>query len=422
MSAALATACLVCGAPNGSPLYRSDGPLSVTSTARPIELPTIVFACDACGHVQTPPLADIDRYYDSAYNVHLESDSADDLYEVRDGLPVYRAQHQADVALAKLALAHGASVLDYGCGKGMTLRAALAARPDLRGYVFDVSDAYRAAWDAFVPRDRQAAYEPPPHWAGGFDAVLSFFALEHVSDPRGFLRAVRALLRPGGQLHLTVPNVLRNAGDLIVVDHVNHFMPTSLRRAFADAGFTGIRIDEEAHAAAYVVTARRAEAPEPAESDPEFQPSYRERQPRHPELQPRHPDLVEGRDGVARYVAEARRLAAFWSAAGEAVAAFERDVARGRRSAIYGSGFYGVFIASRLADRSHVVAFLDRNPHQQTKRIFGLPVIAPEHIGDEIDVLYAGLNPATARSIIAGVPSLSRRPRDVFFLEKNERS
>jgi SAM-dependent methyltransferase len=389
MSVAVAVACVVCGTPCGAPAYQHDGVTSVSSTARPISAPTAVYVCGVCAHVQTPPVADLGAYYDTAYNVHLESDDSDDLYAVHDGVPVYRAQHQANVALDKLALRAGASVLDYGCGKGMSLRALLAARPDLDGAVFDVSDAYRAAWDAFVPRENQAAYAAPRSWAGRFDAVLSFFALEHAGDPHRFLRGVRALLRPGGEVHLTVPNVRRNVGDFIVVDHVNHFMPTSLRRAFAEAGFVDVRIDEEAHEAAYVVNARRGHggvmAPV-AEAD------------------------------VAAYVAEAHRFAAFWSAASDAVATFEREHARGRRSAIYGSGFYGVFIASRLADRAPLAYFLDRNPHQQTKRIFDRPVLPPDALGDDVDVIYAGLNPARAHDIIAGVAPLRRRERAYFYL------
>nr|MDQ6942428.1 class I SAM-dependent methyltransferase [Candidatus Eremiobacteraeota bacterium] len=229
---------------------------------------------------------------------------------------------------------------------------------------------------------------PPAAWSGRFDAVLSFFALEHVSDPRGFLTTIRALLRPGGELHLTVPNVRRNAGDFIVVDHVNHFMPSSLRRALSDAGFTDVRIDENAHDAAYVVDARRGVAPVDAGV---------------------HAD-------VAAYVAEARRFAGFWSAANHAVASFEREQGLGRKSAIYGSGFYGVFIASRLADRSNLAYFLDRNPHQQAKRIFDRPVLAPEAIEDDVDVVYLGLNPAQAAGIAAGVAPLHTRGRAFFFI------
>jgi 2-polyprenyl-3-methyl-5-hydroxy-6-metoxy-1,4-benzoquinol methylase len=389
MTVAIALACVVCGTPSGAPAYRHDGTTSVSSTARPVAAPTAVYVCEVCAHVQTPPVADLGAYYDTAYNVHLESDEADDLYDVRDGVPVYRAQHQADVALEKLSLSPGASVLDYGCGKGMSLRALLAARPDLDGAVYDVSDAYRSAWDAFVPRRNQAAYATPPAWDGRFDAVLSFFALEHVADPRAFLSGVRRLLRPGGALHLTVPNVRRNVGDFIVVDHVNHFMPTSLRRVFAQAGFTSVRIDENAHDAAYVVTARRGVG---GRADP------------------------AAPHEVSAYLAEAHAYAAYWKAASTAVSRFEAEQARGRPAAIYGSGFYGVFIASRLADRSNVAYFLDRNPHQQGKRIFDLPVLAPTALGAEVKVVYVGLNPARARDIAGEVEPLHRCPREFFFL------
>jgi hypothetical protein len=63
-----------------------------------------------------------------------------------------------------------------------------------------------------------------------------------------------------------------------------------------------------------------------------------------------------------------------------------------------------------------VSAFLDRNPHQQAKRIFDRAVIAPEDIGDDVEVVYAGLNPASARGVIASVPALHRRDRTFFYL------
>ncbi|HEX3469179.1 MAG TPA: class I SAM-dependent methyltransferase [Candidatus Elarobacter sp.] len=389
--AEVAVACLVCGAPCGDPVYRHDGTASITSTAQTVARPTVVYVCERCGHVQTPPLDDAAEYYANGYGVHLESDRADDLYAVRHGVPIYRAQHQANAALAKLELPRGASVLDFGCGKAMTLRALLAARPDLDGAAFDVSDAYRDAWKAFIAPHNQATYDMPPGWNGRFDAVLSFFALEHAIDPRAFLTAIRRVLRPGGTLHLTVPNLRRNAGDFIVVDHVNHFMPSSLRRLFAATGFTNVRIDEEAHDAAFVVNARRSVG------DLDGGPAVTER-------------------SVAAYVGEARRCAAYWSAAGDAVERFEREVARGRAAAIYGSGFYGVFIAGRLRNRMNVGYFLDRNPHQQAKRIFGLRVLPPEALGDQIDVVYLGLNPARAPAIAAGIEPLHRRPRDIFYL------
>jgi 2-polyprenyl-3-methyl-5-hydroxy-6-metoxy-1,4-benzoquinol methylase len=383
-----AVACVVCDAPCGEPIYRGEGSASVSSQARMLAIPTIVHACTRCGHLQTKPLDDIAGYYDATYNNHLESDDADDLYDVRDGVTIYRQAHQAVVALEKLKLPPGAAVLDFGCAKATTLRDMVAARPDLAAAAFDVSDAYRAHWDRFIPRENQASFTPPAEWTGRFDVVLSFFALEHVAQPRTFLTEAHRLLKPGGTLHLIVPNIRHNIGDLIVVDHVNHFMPSSLRYAFTAAGFTDVRIDETAHVAAYVLDATAASASGAGELDAQ----------------------------VGTYVAEGREFAAFWAGAGSAVRTFERDVARGRPSVIYGSGLYGAFIASQLEDRTNLAYFLDQNRHQQAKTIFDRAVRAPAAIGADIDVIYAALNPARARAIIAGVPALHARKRDIFYL------
>lgn len=383
------TACVVCEAPIGSALYHIDASTSVSSTARALVTSAALFVCEVCGHVQTGSLGDVDGYYDTEYNVHLESDEADDLYTIRDGVPIYRSRYQAEVALDKLTLRSGARVLDYGSGKGMSIRALLGLRPDIAGAVFDVSDAYRTSWDDFLAEDSQATYRTPDSWAQSFDAVMSFFALEHVVDPRAFLVDVHRMLGPNGNLHLVVPNVRRNIGDFIVADHVNHFVPTSLRYLLTDTAFCNIRIDEDVHEGTFVVSAQRGA--------------------------PSGSGVLDAAEVTAN-VDEAHRCAAFWSGARTAVETFERERGRGRPSAIYGSGFYGVFIGALLAQRGGFAYFLDRNPHQQEKRIFDRPVLAPEAIGDDIEVVYAALNPARARGVIAETAPLQRRAREYFYL------
>ena len=42
--------------------------------------------------------------------------------------------------------------------------------------------------------------------AGGFDAIMHFFVLEHIAEPEAFLRGLLELLRPGGVLVCEVPN------------------------------------------------------------------------------------------------------------------------------------------------------------------------------------------------------------------------
>ena len=46
----------------------------------------------------------------------------------------------------------------------------------------------------------------------GFDAAVSLETIEHVPDPRAFLREIHARLKPGGRLVLSAPNVAQHQG------------------------------------------------------------------------------------------------------------------------------------------------------------------------------------------------------------------
>ena len=74
-----------------------------------------------------------------------------------------------------------------------------------------------------------------------FDHVLCVEVLEHVDDPRGFVREVARVLRPRGSLVLTVPWSAR-------VHHIPHdyhrFTRHALELLFSGEGFEAIRIDD----------------------------------------------------------------------------------------------------------------------------------------------------------------------------------
>jgi len=50
------------------------------------------------------------------------------------------------------------------------------------------------------------------HREGTFDTVISCETIEHVPDPRGALRELARVLKPGGRLYLTTPNYLGTMG------------------------------------------------------------------------------------------------------------------------------------------------------------------------------------------------------------------
>lgn len=382
----MSLACAVCGAELGPPVYRSAEAVSVTSLCEVRRQPTEVSFCAACGHLQTPALADVASYYDRDYKILIDDEDEDQLYRLADGRRVYRAEHQADVLLGKVLLPNGAKVLDYGSAKAATLRRLVAERPDLVPYVFDVSDMYRRFWARFVPEPNQATYVLPAEWRGRFDLVTAFYSFEHLPNPRSAAAEVHACLAPGGTFYGIVPSWTANVADFVVVDHVQHFSPPSLRRLLADAGFGAVAIDTAAHESALVWIARKDGA------------SERE----------------TGGDDLAELAREVSDAASYWRGFAERVRAFERE-ARGARVAVYGSGFYGTFVTTCLRAPERIVCYLDQNPHRQGKELLGKPIHPPAGLPADVSVVYVGLNPAHARAEIAKVTEWAGRELSFFY-------
>jgi SAM-dependent methyltransferase len=386
--------CAVCGRPFAAPVLRSTGSSSLTSLCTLVPQRTVVDQCTYCAHLQTPSMDDLDDYYSSSYRILIESEEEDQIYAVVDGEPRYRSQHQAEVLLDTLALADGARVLDYGAAKGATMRLVGERRPDVVAHFFDVSDMYVDFWRSFVPAEQFATYELPPSWLGSFDAVVSFFMLEHVAAPAEVVGAMAATLAPGGVLYAIVPNPFTNIADVVVVDHVNHFTRPSLALLLESAGLTNVEIDEAGHDGAWIATARRPAASDGA--DPDVLPS---------------PDA----DEVAAALSAGSELAAYWAGVAAHIGGVEAAVA-GRPAAVYGAGFYGAFIRSNLARPEAIVVYVDQNPFLQGGVHLERQVVAPENLPADVHDVYVGLNPRVARSAVEGITVWADRELRFHYL------
>ncbi len=380
--------CNVCASGLTEPVYRSPSAVSITSLCDVLPRPTEVYFCRACGHLQTPELPDLAAYYDEKYRILVESEEEDQLYDIGPLGKVFRADHQLNTLIAKVPLSQGAKVLDYGCAKGSTLRRLSQLQPDLRPHLFDVSRMYVKFWERFAKHGDWATHEVPANWAGRFDLVTSFYSLEHVAAPGEIVAKIAKLLRPGGVFYAIVPDTYQNVGDFVVADHVNHFSPASFARLLTDAGLSVREIDTEAQKSAMVAVAVKS----PAHASSGF-------------------ETAPGSDLEARV----QEISEYWRGFGESVRRFEADHARAGKAAIYGSGFYGTFVASCLEHPERVVAFLDQNPFRQGQKLLAKPVSAPDDMPTDVELVYVGLNPAVARDEMAKLTNWAGRKLEYWF-------
>lgn len=153
---------------------------------------------------------------------------------VRPLLPTGRAPLVIDIGAGACAFANamartGCDVIAFEPNGANASRAASGVRFEAR--LFDASAVAAAGI-----RD------------GSADAVTMWHSLEHVPDPAATLALARRLLRQGGVLYVSVPNLDSLQADLArewwcyldIPHHVSHFTPRGLDRAVARAGFSRV--------------------------------------------------------------------------------------------------------------------------------------------------------------------------------------
>lgn len=80
---------------------------------------------------------------------------------------------------------------------------------------------------------------------GHFDLVLMGDVIEHLPDPLAVMRTVQGILRPGGIVMISTPNVASLAGRLLQLkpeEHLYYFSPATLTALLAKAGLEVVEI------------------------------------------------------------------------------------------------------------------------------------------------------------------------------------
>ena len=116
-----------------------------------------------------------------------------------------------------LSFCRGRSVLDYGCGTGYGTNLVFRRAAPARLLAMDMSqEAIAYCQRSYGDLAGRFALVPPgvvPEREASIEVALLFQTLEHVSDDVGLLLELRRVLRPGGVLLITTPNVTWTGGD-----------------------------------------------------------------------------------------------------------------------------------------------------------------------------------------------------------------
>ena len=143
----------------------------------------------------------------------------------------------------------GGKVLEVGCSYGKFLFQLECLGWEVDGIELNGSAAAFAR-EQLGLRVTTSPVEASDLADGAYDAVVMQMVLEHIPAPVSCLRRLHSAMKPGGEIIVAVPNFASAATDLFrehayflhVPQHMSHFTPETLGRAFEESGFrtTGV--------------------------------------------------------------------------------------------------------------------------------------------------------------------------------------
>lgn len=172
------------------------------------------------------------------------------------GIPIFAAPGLHELAAERLAAtlpdAANTEVLELGAGGG-----ALSQRLADMGYRLRASDLFDTNFTPrdtipFVALDLNQPFSET--LTSRFDTVVALELVEHLENPHHFFRQCRALLRDGGWLLVSTPNLANPVSQAMFLrqgmfqwfrdedhrdqGHITPIAPVVLRRCWSEAGFT----------------------------------------------------------------------------------------------------------------------------------------------------------------------------------------
>ncbi len=190
--------------------------------------------CKSCGFIfsgQVPEEAFLMQYYQTAFT--------------RDSKYVEIAPpFESSIRITKINdfLEPGASIIEFGANDGAFCKSLRQAGYQAIGLdPLEADSSETGIKNAFVTDHLEI---PPAE--KGFDAIVSYYVLEHISDPKVWLETAMSFLKEGGFLFLEVPDFSRFPIESLHTEHFLHFTPFHLHYMLASVGFRVVEVNTKA--------------------------------------------------------------------------------------------------------------------------------------------------------------------------------
>ncbi|RDI48163.1 class I SAM-dependent methyltransferase [Aquicella lusitana] len=195
--------------------------------------------CPACSCVQNP----VDKHWHtetaeiySRYKIYRQSAGSEQgvLCENKQLMP--RSAKIFKQAAPFFDLKKTGRLLDIGCANGELLRCFAALAPHWKMVGFEIDDKCRQEVES-IPGVEAFASGSLDKLDKPFDLITLMHVLEHLPDPKQWLKDLHRLLNPDGLVLIQVPDPKKNPYNLLVADHCSHFIMSDLVSIAQQAGY-----------------------------------------------------------------------------------------------------------------------------------------------------------------------------------------
>lgn len=148
-----------------------------------------------------------------------------------------RTDRRKQIAYQWLKNSH--KILDIGCNDGSEDKVYLEDGKVVHGVDISVEAVKRANKIGVRARVLDVSSKNLPFSPSAFDAVVAGEIIEHLVDTDGFLEKIYKVLRPGGKLIITTPNLASLGRRILLFLGKNPFIETSLHQPVGGAAPVG---------------------------------------------------------------------------------------------------------------------------------------------------------------------------------------